>query len=75
MNGDSWSDGTPVPSPCVNVCTMVGQPPLCQGCLRNLDEIALWSQLSNPQRQAVWQQLELRRPNFPAAVLPPRERR
>ncbi len=51
----------PVPSPCINVCKMVGQPPLCEGCLRSLDEIAGWAQMSNEQRQAVWLRLDQRR--------------
>jgi uncharacterized protein len=68
---NAWSDGSPVPSPCINVCTMLAQPPLCGGCLRSLDEIASWSQMSNPQRQAVWRRIELRRAALPAANLPP----
>ena len=51
----------PVPSPCINVCRMDAAGALCEGCLRTLDEIAAWSQLSNPAKRAVWAQLELRR--------------
>jgi len=36
-------------SPCVGVCTL-GADGLCEGCLRNVDEIAAWSRLSDAQR-------------------------
>jgi uncharacterized protein len=51
----------PAPSPCINICKMVGQPALCEGCLRSLEEIAAWAQMSNEQRQAVWLRLDQRR--------------
>ena len=50
-----------VPSPCVNVCRMDAQTGFCEGCLRTLDEIALWSQLDDDIRREVWQLIELRR--------------
>ena len=53
--------GGPVPSPCINVCRMDAAGVLCEGCLRTLDEIAAWSQLSQAAKRAVWAQLELRR--------------
>lgn len=33
----------------------------CEGCLRTLDEIGLWSQLDDETKRAVWQLIELRR--------------
>jgi len=36
-------------SPCVGVCAL-GADGLCQGCLRNVDEIAAWSRLSDAER-------------------------
>jgi len=36
-------------SPCVGVCAL-GVDGLCQGCLRNVDEIAAWSRLSDAER-------------------------
>ena len=36
-------------SPCVGVCEL-GPDGLCQGCLRNVDEIAAWSRLSDAER-------------------------
>lgn len=44
-------------SPCVNVCVMDAQTGCCKGCWRTLEEIATWSQMSEAQRQQVWQQL------------------
>jgi predicted Fe-S protein YdhL (DUF1289 family) len=37
-------------SPCINVCTMNSANGLCQGCLRTLDEISIWSHVSNVER-------------------------
>lgn len=34
---------------------------LCEGCLRTIDEIARWSQMTDDQKRAVWEQLALRR--------------
>jgi predicted Fe-S protein YdhL (DUF1289 family) len=39
---------------------------LCAGCLRTLDEIALWSVLDEEDKRAVWAALAQRR-----AALPP----
>ena len=36
----------PVASPCINVCRMHARSGLCEGCLRTIDEIAAWSQMS-----------------------------
>lgn len=43
-----------VPSPCVSVCRMDGRSGLCEGCLRTLDEIRLWSRASDSEKRAVW---------------------
>jgi predicted Fe-S protein YdhL (DUF1289 family) len=53
--------GTPVPSPCVNVCRMNAATGLCEGCLRSISEIAAWSQLDDQDKRAVWQHIALRR--------------
>ena len=49
-----------VPSPCVAVCRMNAQGYLCEGCLRSLDEIRLWSSASDAQKKVVWSQIEQR---------------
>lgn len=53
---------SPVPSPCVNLCTIDPDTRLCLGCRRTLDEIAAWSGLSDAGKHAVWLQLPDRRP-------------
>ena len=50
-----------VPSPCINVCKMNERSGLCEGCLRTLDEIAMWGQASNPQKLATLAQVVERR--------------
>lgn len=52
---------TALPSPCINVCRMDEATGWCVGCLRTLDEIALWSRLPEPAKQAVWDELAQRR--------------
>ena len=47
-------------SPCINVCELNGQG-LCRGCLRTTREIALWSSLSDEQRELIMQNLSERR--------------
>ena len=50
-----------VPSPCVDICRMDEATGLCEGCLRTLDEIACWSLLDDAEKQAVCNELALRR--------------
>lgn len=52
--------GRPVPSPCINICRIDAASGLCEGCLRNIDEIATWSLLDDEEKRAVWQRLQLR---------------
>ncbi len=60
-----------VPSPCISVCAMNERTGLCDGCLRTLDEIAVWSLLDDDDRRAVWQAIGERRR---AAVATPKEK-
>jgi predicted Fe-S protein YdhL (DUF1289 family) len=46
--------GGPVPSPCISICRLEEASGLCAGCLRTLDEIAVWSVMSDDERHAVW---------------------
>lgn len=48
-------------SPCINVCQMDEASGWCKGCLRTIDEIMVWSRLSDAQRVAVLAQLPQRR--------------
>ena len=43
-----------VPSPCLSVCRMAAKAGVCEGCLRTIDEIRLWSTASDGQKKAVW---------------------
>ena len=54
-----------VPSPCVGVCHMNGATGWCEGCLRTIDEIALWSQLTDRDKIAVWKALPQRSTKLP----------
>lgn len=49
-----------LPSPCISVCTMEIRTGLCRGCLRTLEEIAVWSTLDDEGRRAVWARIEAR---------------
>ena len=51
----------PVVSPCTNVCRIDAARGWCEGCLRTLDEIAVWSALDEAARRAVCADLVLRR--------------
>jgi predicted Fe-S protein YdhL (DUF1289 family) len=50
-----------VPSPCISVCQMEPRSGLCLGCMRTLEEIACWSSMGEPEKQAVCLELDLRR--------------
>lgn len=50
-----------VNSPCVNICKMDARSGWCEGCLRTIDEIAVWSVLSDDDKRAVVAELAQRR--------------
>ena len=52
---------TPVASPCISVCRMDEASGWCEGCLRTLDEIAVWSMLEDDDKRAVLLDLTRRR--------------
>ncbi len=52
---------TEVPSPCVDVCAMDAAGLWCNGCLRTLDEITVWSRLDDDGKRAVWALIDARR--------------
>jgi len=51
----------PVASPCTKVCTMDPSSGLCIGCRRTLEEIALWSAMTQEERRRVLERVESRR--------------
>jgi predicted Fe-S protein YdhL (DUF1289 family) len=50
-----------VPSPCINVCRMSPETALCEGCLRSIDEIAIWGNATNDAKRAIWKLIKQRR--------------
>lgn len=50
----------PPASPCIGVCVIDEARGLCTGCVRTLDEIAVWGGASEAFRSAVWAALPLR---------------
>ena len=54
------SESEHVPSPCVSVCVVHPTLGLCEGCLRNIDEIGAWGQMPSAQQRQVWQHIQQR---------------
>lgn len=50
-----------VASPCINVCRMHPRTGLCEGCLRTIDEITVWSRLDDAGKLGVLAQIDQRR--------------
>ena len=50
-----------IESPCIGVCVIDEASGLCEGCLRTLDEIALWGSSSAAQRREVLARIDARR--------------
>ncbi|MEZ5923471.1 MAG: DUF1289 domain-containing protein [Hyphomicrobiaceae bacterium] len=50
-----------MPSPCIKVCSIDPVTHLCIGCARTLDEIALWSRLSEADQARILRLLPARR--------------
>lgn len=46
-----------VESPCINICVIHPETRLCTGCLRSIDEIGAWSQMTTPERTDVMNDL------------------
>ncbi len=57
---DPDHDASPVPSPCINVCTMNAATGLCEGCLRTIDEIVVWGTATENVKRAVWREIRRR---------------
>jgi predicted Fe-S protein YdhL (DUF1289 family) len=47
-------------SPCIGVCTLNPGTQLCEGCFRNLTEIAEWMSYSPQQKHLVLRKIEER---------------
>ena len=53
--------GPDIESPCVKLCRMHPRTGLCEGCFRNIDEIARWSRLDNEQKRIILERVCERR--------------
>ena len=49
------------PSPCTNLCLVDPDTDLCAGCLRTLDEIAMWSGMTPEEKRRVLDSVSARR--------------
>ncbi len=47
-------------TPCIGVCQMNAQTQWCEGCLRDIQEIARWGSFSSEEKRAIWSQIALR---------------
>jgi predicted Fe-S protein YdhL (DUF1289 family) len=50
-----------VPSPCVQICTLDPATGLCRGCLRSIQEITDWVEMSAEEKRATLARIDLRR--------------
>ena len=53
-----------VESPCIKICVIHPVEQICTGCLRSLDEIARWSQMSPEARRTIMTELPSRAPRL-----------
>jgi len=60
MSDEVWKRDE-IESPCIKVCVIHPPTRLCTGCLRSIDEIAVWSRMSPEERRAVMAALPERR--------------
>ena len=57
-----------IESPCTKVCTLDPLSGLCLGCGRTIDEIALWSAMSEAERARIMAELPKRRAAQPIST-------
>ncbi len=50
-----------IESPCIKICVVHPQARICTGCLRSIDEIGTWSQISADDRTRIMAELPDRR--------------
>ena len=62
MSGDEADEAElrRVESPCIGVC-VIDVEGVCEGCLRTLDEVAVWGSSSASQRRAILAAVDRRR--------------
>jgi uncharacterized protein len=52
---------TDLPSPCNSVCRMSPTTGFCEGCLRTIDEIVAWGQMTDANKRLVYEALAMRK--------------
>lgn len=59
MSDEIWARQE-IQSPCIKVCVIHPTERLCTGCLRSLEEIGNWSQMTAEDRNRVMDELSAR---------------
>lgn len=64
MSGPDDTDGVwsrnEIESPCIKICVIHPESRLCTGCLRSIDEIGSWSQMTPAARHQIMTDLPSR---------------
>jgi len=61
VSSESEQERRRVESPCIGVCVIDEATGLCEGCLRTLEEVAIWGSSTAAQRRQVLARIEARR--------------
>jgi len=56
-NSDKIWKRSEIDSPCIKICVIDPKSRLCTGCLRTIDEIGAWSQMTPDVRTAIMAEL------------------
>ena len=51
-------------TPCIKICEINYKTGLCEGCLRTLEEIALWSRMDESEKMKIMEELQTRKNEF-----------
>lgn len=52
---------SPIESPCNSQCKLIDDMSFCQSCLRTIEEIYVWGQISDEERRAILDAIAERR--------------
>ncbi|MDA0362348.1 MAG: DUF1289 domain-containing protein [Proteobacteria bacterium] len=53
-----------IQSPCIKICVVHPVERICTGCLRSIEEITAWSQMTDTERNTILQELGSRAGRF-----------
>lgn len=45
-------------SPCIAICSTSQGDDVCKGCGRTFDEVCLWLEMTDAEKEAVWMRIE-----------------